>query len=176
MMKRRWTRMWLTLVVAALLGISMATTPVSAAGGTFTAAYSGGFTLSNCPLLGILRTACKLNLNASGTAKFLGPSRETGNFVANLNLLPLQCGSMTGTTKLTSLATPTNSVTAVLNGQVCAPLLGGLLGGTAPFTLNYRIVGGTGAFSNARGQGTVKGTLQLHLLSGNGQYSDHWSG
>ena len=96
--------------------------------------------------------------------------------MANLNLLPLQCGSEFGVITLRSTQTPANSVTAVVRGQICAPLLGGLLGGKAPFTLQYKVVRGTGALSTASGQGTIKGTDRFSLLAARGEATDQWSG
>jgi len=142
----------------------------------FTAVHRGEFALSNCPLLGVLRTSCKLALNGSGRASLLGDTIETGNLTANLNLLPLECGELRGVIRLTQRDAPDNSITTVVNGQICAPLLGGILGGNAPFTLNYRVINGTGAFAGATGTGTIRGTANFNLLSANGSYSDLWRG
>ena len=160
-----------------LLSTAVAARPAVAATGTpLTAVNSGGFTLSNCPLLGILRTSCHLQISGFGFATGLGSTRDTGSFTANLNLLPLQCGAMSGTDTLTSVATPANSITVSASGQICAPLLGGILGGNAPFFLRYTVTGGTGTFSGASGSGIISGHVRLHLLAGNGSYSDFWSG
>lgn len=122
-------RVSMAAVVVTLLGAGMAVRPAAAAG-AFTATYTGAFTLTNCPLLGVLRTTCVLHLNSTGFASdpLLGASTETGTLVANLNLLPLQCGSEFGVITLRSTQTPANSVTAVVRGQICAPLLGRALG------------------------------------------------
>ena len=171
-------RVSMAALVVTLLGAGLAVRPAAAAGGAFTATYSGAFTLTNCPLLGVLRTACVLHLNSTGFASDpnLGASTETGTLVANLNLLPLQCGSEFGVITLRSTQTPANSVTVVVRGQICAPLLGGLLGGKAPFTLQYRVVRGTGALSTASGQGTITGTDRFSLLAARGEATDQWSG
>ena len=61
-------RVSMAALVVTLLGASMAVRPAAAAGGAFTATYNGAFTLTNCPLLGVLRTACVLHLNSTGFA------------------------------------------------------------------------------------------------------------
>ncbi len=159
-----------------VLSMAVAARPAAAASTPLTAVNGGSFTLSNCPLLGILRTSCHLQVSGFGVATGLGTTRDTGSFTANLNLLPLECGAMSGTDTLTSVATPANSITVSASGQVCAPLLGGILGGNAPFSLRYTVTGGTGTFSGASGSGVISGHIRLHLLAGNGTYSDLWSG
>ncbi len=170
------------LILALLLTLGTAITARSTAAqevgpeAAFSAFHQGQFTLSNCPLLGILRTSCKLALNGAGRATLLGDTIETGRLTANLNLLPLECGSMRGFIRLTQRDTPDNSITAIVSGQICAPLLGGILGGTAPYTLGYRVVSGTGAFEGATGTGLIKGGANFNLLSGRGSYSELWQG
>jgi hypothetical protein len=143
---------------------------------SFAAAHIGGFTLSDCPLLGILRTNCKLSLNGVGQSSFLDDDRETGNLTANLNLLPLECGSMRGQLRLTDNSNRNNVLIVAVIGNICAPLLGGILGGRAPYTLGYRITGGEGAYRTARGEGVISGALRLNLLAGTGNYFDTWQG
>ncbi len=179
---RRPRGSWLIMLVAVLLTVGTVISPRPTAAqevgpeAAFSAFHQGRFTLSNCPLLGVLRTSCKLALNGSGRASLLGDTIETGILTANLNLLPLECGSMRGFIKLTQRDNPDNSVTVIATGQICAPLLGGILGGTAPYTLNYRVVRGTGAFEGATGSGTIRGSANFNLLSGSGSYSDFWQG
>jgi len=179
---RRPRHGWFLILAAVFLTLGTAigarTTAAQEVGpeAAFTAAHRGEFALSNCPLLGILRTNCKLQLNGIGRASLLDNTIETGRLTANLNLLPLECGSMRGVIRLTQRDNPDNSVTAVVNRQICAPLLGGILGGNAPYTLNYRFVNGTGAFDGATGTGTIRGTANFNLLSGSGSYSDFWQG
>src|SRR5690242_4750741 len=124
---RRLRRFGLVAGVTLLVSMTLAARPVSAASAPLTAVNGGGFTLTNCPLLGILRTGCVLHLNGFGAATGLNGVRDTGTFIANLNLLPLECGAIAGTDTLTSVATPANSLTVSARGVICAPLLGGIL-------------------------------------------------
>jgi len=168
----------LAAVLVTLLSTGVALRPVAAAGPdvAFSANTSGSFTLSSCPLLGVLRTGCVLHLSGTGTSTPIGAVTESGTLIANLNLLPLQCGRLAGVETLTATQTPTDSITALVSGQVCAPLLGGILGGNAPYNLTYRIIRGTGSFSGASGTGSISGHAQFHLLAGNGTYNETWSG
>jgi hypothetical protein len=162
--------------VTLLVSLPLAARPALAASAPLTAVNGGSFTLTSCPLLGILRTSCVLHLNGFGFASGLSTVRDTGTFTANLNLLPLECGAIAGTDTLTAVANPANSVTVSARGVICAPLLGGILGGNAPFTLQYTVTGGTGTFSGASGTGVISGHAHFNLLAGSGTYSDVWSG
>jgi hypothetical protein len=165
----------LAALLTVVLGTGVALRPAAAAN-PFTARYAGTFTLTNCPLLGVLRTACVMHLNGTGSATALGTSRETGTLTANLNLLPTECGAISGNETLTSVQNPANSVTAEVRGQICSPLLGGLLGGRAPYHMQYTIISGTGAFSSASGQGRISGQARFDFVAGQGVYADQWQG
>ena len=158
--------------LTALLGVGTGSHVSAASGGPFSANYEGHVTLSNCTPP---RQDCVLHLSGLGHARYLERSRETATLHADLNLLPLQCGAVSGTATLTAAATPGDTVSADVHGQICAPA-GGLTGGPVPFFLKYRVDGGTGIFKNASGTGTLQGAARFDFLKGTGTYEDTWRG
>lgn len=136
--------------------------PASAAGGTFVALNSGTFKIISCTP----SAPCSATLAGRGGAAFFGPTTEAGNLQVTIKL---PCSPASGTLQLTSVLTPTNSISATVAGQFCLqqPITAGL-----KISMKYTVHGGTGAFVNATGTGIISGTAILN----NGTYKDLWYG
>jgi hypothetical protein len=92
----------------------------------------------------------------TGTAGVLGPVQAQGNLIVPGPGSANPTGDATGTLTLTSIGTsPVNSgsVTLQITGVSASA------DGSIPSTLHYVITGGTGAFANASGEGTIAVTL-----------------
>ena len=129
-----------------------------AAGGAFSGAYSGGYTM-----------VCRLSLSqfsflGTGSASFIHGSSEQGK----LREANGGCPNATwmGTATLTSSRHPSNTISVSLktkrsgNGFPCSV-----------FGCSFSVTGGTGKFINAMGSGTL-----IMTKLGSGSYSDTWSG
>lgn len=146
----------LTLVTCAALGAATLT-PVHAAGGAFTASYSGTFKeTGNC-----ITSSCTVTLSGKGSASFLGASSESATLKGQA------CKTSTGTGILRSTVTSSNSLTMTVTGKVCLGSSGITISGT------YKVAGGTGAFKGATGSGTITGTATVGT---SGTYKDSWKG
>ena len=129
-------------------------------GGAFGAAHSGNFTEGDCSPPGIYG---HFSFSGTGSGDFIGRNLESGSMLGNV----YQGCSWSGTTKLTSLAHPRNSLSMALSlsgGEPC-PRFGGR-------TLFFTVMSGTGKFVHATGSGTVKLTCSFAKHT----YTDEWSG
>ncbi len=135
-----------------------ATRGAPSAGGAFSGAYSGHYTL-----------VCRLSLSqfsfsGTGSASFIHASSEQGKLRERNGGCQNQPWS--GTATLASFRHPANTISVSLSVN--------RIDGRAPcstFPCNFSVTGGTGKFKNAAGSGT----LTITELGSN-TYSDTWSG
>ena len=138
---------------------------IKASGGSFSASYSGTFTLRACaPPDGF----GSFGFNGSGSGAFIHASTENGSAVGNVH----GACSWSGTATLRNSLHPRNSVKVSLflmgagTGQdntPCYPDFG--------HSVKFTVVSGTGRFTNATGSGTVAFTCHS-----DDTYTDKWSG
>lgn len=162
-------RLIATVVMLALIGCSavpniptqvqMADTTIRTIGGTFSATYSGNYSLRDCE-----GQRGHFQFTGSGSGSFIHSSTEKGSLYSGDH----GCG-WNGPATLTSSAHPRNSIAMTLNlgnftfGNPCHPRFAQ--------KVKFIVVGGTGRFINAMGAGTVAFTC-----NNDGTYTDNWSG
>jgi hypothetical protein len=131
--------------------------PARAAGGPFSAAYSGRYTLVGCGP----NFPGTFKLSGTGTASFLHRSQESALLYGNF------CAGWSGGATLTSFKHSNNSISASVHW-------GGFHRGIpcgANDTWEFTVTGGTGKFAAATGSGTVTITCKS-----SGTYTDTWTG
>jgi hypothetical protein len=130
-----------------------------AAGGSFSASYSGTYSLS---------FICGQNpqgyfkVSGTGSASFLHRSTEAGSMYVKD-----RCGYWLGTGTLTSSHNPRNTITVWLRSVA----IGSESPCYNPRGVQFSVTGGTGKFAHATGSGTVR-----FVCNNNGTYTDHWTG
>jgi hypothetical protein len=131
---------------------------IKASGGTFSATYSGNYTLSSCSS----SNSGHFTFSGSGSGSFIHSSSEDGSMTQSA----FSC-VWSGTATLTSKLHPRNRITVRLSlnhttrNSPCNPMHEQVV---------FIVTGGTGKFANAAGRGTI-------LFScNNGNYTDQWSG
>ena len=133
-----------------------------ASGGAFSASYSGNYHLTKCNLQRHKKGS--FTFTGSGSGAFIHSSTENG-LMSGSSSAPC---IYTGTAALTSTLHPRNSITVVLAlhyfllNDPCT---------SKGQQVTFRVLGGTGRFANATGNGTV-----AFSCNSNGTYTDHWSG
>ena len=126
-------------------------------GGTFSVNDSGNYSRSGCGPFG----PGGFSFSGSGVGTFIHRDRESGSLTSARN----SC-KFSGTATMVSKERPGNSITMALSSNALPCFRG-------PVTVTFIIVGGTGRFAQATGNGTVV----FHCGNGNtGTYRDVWSG
>lgn len=131
---------------------------IKTSGGTFSAMYSGNYTLSSCSS----SHSGHFTFSGSGSGSFIHSSTENGSMTQSA----FSC-VWSGTAKLTSTLHPRNQIVVALSlnhtvlNSPCNPMHEQVI---------FTVTGGAGRFANAAGRGTI--VFSCH----NGAYSDQWSG
>jgi hypothetical protein len=133
-------------------------------GGTFTADYSGNYSLEKC-VPGSRRQDGFFTFSGTGIAKFIHASTEEGQMQRSV-IGDFCVPKWYGTATLTSKAHPKNTLQIALttrenNDNPCTE------------AVLFTVTGGTGKFVNASGSGQVTFTCAGY---GSASYTDQWGG